>query len=83
MDKLKAVELTEEELAMADGGVYGGSKNPLPPKAGYIVYRIGSGENLTGIAKRHRTTVQKIMAANPTITDKNKIAAGFYIYIPQ
>ena len=78
MDKM---ELNVNELENVVGGL-GGSPTKLPHKAGYIVYHIVKGDNLTRIAKAHGTTVKKILAANPTIKDKNDITADFWIYIP-
>ena len=75
-------ELNLNEMEQVNGG-FGGSPTPLPHKAGYIVHKIVKGENLTRIAKQYGTTVQKIVDCNPTITNKNDITAGFYIYIPQ
>ena len=45
-------------------------------------YKIKSGDTLSGIAKRRGTTVAKIMAANPSIKDKNKIIAGKSLKMP-
>ena len=76
------VELNLNELEEVKGG-FGGSPTKLPHKAGYIVYHIVKGDNLTRIAKNYGTTVKAIVACNPTITDKNDITAGFWIYIPE
>ena len=82
MDELKMNELNAEELEGVSGGA-AGSKTPLPPKSGCIVYKIQSGQNLTHIANTYGTTVQKIMAVNVGIIDNpNFIRAGFYIYVP-
>ncbi len=85
MEENKNVELNMEEMDEVSGGkrVAGGSKNPLAPKAGYVVYQILPNDNLTKIATKYHTTVAKIMSANPSIKDKNLIRAGFYIYVPQ
>ena len=45
-------------------------------------YKIKSGDTLSGIAKQRGTTVAKIMAANPSIKDKNKIIAGKSLKMP-
>lgn len=49
----------------------------------YETYLIKSGDTLSAIAKRYGTTVGKIMAANPYITNKNKIYAGKTLQIPK
>lgn len=45
----------------------------------YIVQR---GDTLSSIARRFGTTVQALLAANPTITDKNMLYAGQRLVIP-
>ena len=45
-------------------------------------YKIKSGDTLSAIAKKRGTTVAKIMAANPSIKDKNKIFAGRTLKMP-
>ena len=80
MDNMNELNLNEmEEIS---GGA-GGSKTPLPPKAGFDVYKIQSGDNLTRIAKKFNTTVDYLFAINPDITNKNFIRAGYYMYVPQ
>lgn len=49
----------------------------------YENYTIQSGDTLSKIAKKYGTTVDKIMAANPYITNKNKIYAGKTLQIPK
>lgn len=49
----------------------------------YETYLIKSGDTLSAIAKKYGTTVEKIMAANPYITNKNKIYAGKTLQIPK
>ena len=77
-------EIKMEELNDVNGGAggYGGSPKRLPDKAGRKVIRIQSGDNLGKIARANGTTVEAIMAMNPSITNPNKIMAGFYIYVP-
>ena len=70
-----------EAMEEVNGG-FGGSKTPLPPKSGLAVHKIVSGETLTRIAGRYGTTVNYLLSINPTITNKNDITAGFYIYVP-
>ena len=80
MENMK--ELNLEEMEEAAGG-RGGSPYILPEKKGYIIYQISRGDTLGKIARRFGTTVQKIAAANPTITNVNDITTGYYIYIPE
>lgn len=49
----------------------------------YETYVIKSGDTLSAIAKRYGTTVDKIMAANPYIKNKNKIYTGNTLQIPK
>ena len=44
-------------------------------------YKIKSGDTLSGLAKKYKTTVSSIMKMNPGIKDKNKIRAGAGIRI--
>ena len=75
-------ELNLNDLENVSGGT-GGSKNPLPPKAGCFVYWIQRGDTLSKIARRFGTTVAAIKAVNPTIHNVNDITADYYIYIPE
>ncbi len=52
------------------------------PEATPHLYPIKSGDQLYKIAKRFHVTVAAILAANPQITDPNKIAVGQVIVIP-
>ena len=47
------------------------------------MYTVKSGDSLSGIAATYGVTVDDILAANPSITDPNKIAPGDKIVIPQ
>lgn len=76
-----ADELNLNELEAVNGGK-GGSPNPLPEKSGFKRHKIVSGETLSGIANKYGTTVNYLMSINPTITNKNDITAGFWIYVP-
>lgn len=49
----------------------------------YETYTIKSGDTLSKIARNYGTTVDKIMSANPYITNKNKIYAGKTLQIPK
>ena len=75
------MELNTEELSGASGGT-GGSRTPLPPKDGCIVYWIEKGDTLSKIAGRYNTTVRAIMNVNHTIKHAGDITAEYYIYIP-
>ena len=79
IEEMKAMELSAEELEQAAGGKY----PVLPAKKGYIVYQIQTGDTLYKLAKANHTTVDKLMACNPQITDRNLIRAGAYMYIPK
>lgn len=56
---------------------------PSTPTQQYETYTIKYGDTLSAIARRYGTTVDKIMAANPYITNKNKIYAGKTLQIPK
>ena len=56
---------------------------PTQPTQQYETYTIKYGDTLSAIAKKFGTTVEKIMAANPYITNKNKIYAGKNLQIPK
>jgi murein DD-endopeptidase MepM/ murein hydrolase activator NlpD len=45
-------------------------------------YRIKSGDTLSGIASRYKTSVSALMKSNPQIKDANKIYAGKSLNIP-
>ena len=47
-----------------------------------MAYTIKKGDTLSGIAKANKTTVKKIMDANPSITNPNLIRAGATLVIP-
>ena len=75
-------ELNLNQMEAITGGT-SGSRNPLPPKSGCIVYKIQSGQNLEYIANTYGTTVEKIMSVNlGIITNPKFIRAGYYIYVP-
>jgi LysM repeat protein len=58
------------------------SPTPIPTPA-QVVYTVKSGDSLSGIAAAYGVTVEDILAANPSITDPNRIAPGDKIVIPQ
>ncbi len=76
-----STELNMNQMEEVTGGK-GGSPNPLPKKKGFQTHKIVSGETLSGIANKYGTTVNYLMSINPTITNKNDITAGFWIYVP-
>jgi LysM repeat protein len=47
-----------------------------------VKYKIQDGDNLTILAKRHKTTIDYLMHINPTIKNPNKIYVGQTINIP-
>lgn len=52
------------------------------PTQSYSKHLVQRGETLSQIAARYNTTVQKLMAMNPSITDPNKLAANTYLTVP-
>jgi len=84
MEENKTVELQEEALDEVSGGrvAAGGSREKLPEKAGYVVYKIGPNDTLGKIARKYGTDARKIQACNPSIKNINLIRTGYYIYIP-
>ena len=74
-------ELNMNEMEEVSGGK-GGSPTVLPKKDGFEVYKIVHGDTLSGIAKKYKTTVNYLMSINPTITDRDDITSGRYIYVP-
>ncbi len=75
-------ELNLNEMEEVSGGK-GGYKRKLNPTKYCDVYHIQPGDNLTRIAKRYNTTVEHLLKLNPTITNKNDITAGYYLYVPK
>ena len=78
MKELKMNEL-EQVIGGNDDGGY--ARKPRE-KAGCWIYRIKSGDNLSGIAGTYGTSVGSIMSVNPELVNPNFIVAGHYIYIP-
>ena len=77
------MELNMNELEQVVGGKNEGGYAKKPAeRAGRKIYQIVSGDTLIKIARRNNTTVDKIMAINPELKNRNFIVAGCYIYIP-
>ena len=82
MEEIREVNVEELEEVSGGKASYGGSPKKLPDVSGRKVYRIQSGDSLGKIARANKTTVETIKKLNPTITDPNRIMAGYYIYVP-
>jgi LysM repeat protein len=52
------------------------------PDDGYIMHTVQRGDWLSRIARQYNTTVSAILAANPDITNPNRISVGQQIRIP-
>jgi LysM repeat protein len=55
---------------------------PIVPPKKPTVYTVKKGDTLSAIANKNNTTVKKIVAANPKITNPNLIYSGTKITIP-
>ena len=55
---------------------------PAQAQATGVYHIVQRGESLSIIAQRYGTTVQAILAANPSITNPNLIFAGQTIFVP-
>ncbi len=64
-------------------GVAAPAHKTTAAKATASTYTVKAGDTLTKIAKQHGTTVKKIEAANPQITDPNKLKVGEKLRIPK
>jgi LysM repeat protein len=54
----------------------------LTPSPTFTSYVVKQGDTLSSIASAYGVTVQAILAANPEITDPNRISVGQVILIP-
>lgn len=68
-------------------GASGGAPTPTPrptptPAPTPQVYVIQTGDTLFGVAAQVGLTLEELLAANPQITDPDRIAAGDEIFIP-
>ena len=58
----------------------------FPEQRGFLLYRVESGDTLTGIVRKlrelTRVTVGQVVAANPRIEDPDLIVAGWRLRIP-
>jgi peptidoglycan endopeptidase LytE len=52
---------------------------PAPSKV--IDYKVLAGDNLTKIAKKYNTTIEEIVAMNPSITNPNLVRTGTVIKV--
>ena len=76
-------EMNLNELEQVTGGKNEGGYDHKPKaKRGCTIYKVVHGDTLTKIANRNNTTVKKIMAVNPELTDAGFIVSGLYICIP-
>lgn len=75
-------ELVELNRIADPNLIYPGQVLTLPDSSGALVYRVVSGDTLSGIALRFDTTVQAIAEANH-IADVNLIYVGQELVIPQ
>ncbi len=78
-EKIEAMELDLNEMNEAAGGV--NRYKTLTEKAGFVIYKVQKGDNLSRIAVKHHCTVRDLLTWNPKITDKNCIYVNEYLYI--
>lgn len=55
---------------------------PFGCPSGYTAYTIRSGDTLSAIAGRYNTTLQRLLAANPQITNPNIMTIGQKLCVP-
>ena len=74
-------ELNLNEMEDVVGGTGGYSRRPKE-KAGFALYQIQRGDNLTRIGRVYGVTADYLKSINPSITNINDITAGYWIYVP-
>ena len=52
------------------------------PEVETTVYWVNRGETLSSIARRYKTTVAEIMAANPALAHEDQVYAGMRLVVP-
>lgn len=73
---------TELKKALAAQETTKPATTTTPTKTSTTTYTIKYGDTLSAIARSYGTTIEKILAANPYVTDKNLIYAGKTLQIP-
>lgn len=80
LNQTLATNVTESSAKSNEGA----SENKVSePEQQYETYKIKSGDTLTKIARQYGTTIEKILEANPYVTNKNKIYTGKTLQIPK
>lgn len=80
LNQTLATNVTESSAKSNEGA----SENQVSePEQQYETYTIRSGDTLTKIARQYDTTIEKILEANPYVTNKNKIYTGKTLQIPK
>lgn len=75
-------EGTVTDISTQPQGTSGGSTSGTTGTTPAATHTVKVGDTLFGIALKHRTTVDAIMAVNPQITNRNIIFEGRVIKIP-
>lgn len=73
---------TELKKALAAQETTAPATTTTPAKTSTTTYTIKYGDTLSAIARSYGTTIEKILAANPYVTNKNLIYAGKTLQIP-
>ena len=83
--KTNFIDPISSELANLNQQATVAAPTPAPAEQiqQYETYLIKSGDTLSKIARRYGTTIEKIMSANPYVTNKHKIYAGKTLQIPK
>lgn len=71
-DKIRTRFILRSRIA----GVLRPKSNPAPKPPAPVYYTVKSGDNLTGIASNHGTTVANLLKLNPSIKNPNLIYVG-------